>query len=50
MRPVLLAEINGRIYSVGDTIEGTPIRVDGITRYGVRVSPRDEVREVGLRR
>lgn len=50
MRPVLLAEINGEIYRTGDTIRGTGIRVDRISRQSVQVSLRDEVRDVGLRR
>jgi hypothetical protein len=43
-------EINGRVYRTGDTIAGTQIRVDRITRHSVQVSLREEIRDVGLRR
>jgi len=44
------AEVNGQVYRAGDTIAGTQIRVDRITRHGVQVSLREELRDVGLRR
>ncbi len=44
------AEINGQVYRVGDTIPGTSIRVDRISRHSVQVTLRDEVRDLGLRR
>jgi hypothetical protein len=44
------ANVNGRLVTKGDIVEGTQIRVDGITSQGVRFSLREEVREVGLRR
>lgn len=50
VRPFAMADVNGRTVRTGDTIEGTQIRVDTISRYSVRFSLRDEVREVGLRR
>lgn len=50
VRPLAMTEINGRIYREGDVVEGTRIRVEKIFRHGVRVSLRDELREVGLRR
>lgn len=49
VRPFAEAEINGRVYRRGDTIQGTRIRVDRITRHGVQVWLRDEVRDVPLR-
>jgi len=50
VRTFAWAEINGQVYRVGDTISGTPIRVDRISRHSVQVSLRDEVRDLGLRR
>jgi hypothetical protein len=50
IRPFAEAAINGQVYRPGDTIEGTKIKVEKITRHSVRVSLRDELREVPLRR
>jgi len=44
------AEINGQVCRVGDSISGTAIRVDRISRHSVQVSLRDEVRDLGIRR
>jgi hypothetical protein len=49
LRSFAWAEINGQVYRAGDTIAGTRIRVDKITRHSVQVSLRDEMRDVGLR-
>jgi hypothetical protein len=50
VRAFAWAEINGQVYRVGDTIAGTLIRVERISRHSVQVSLRDEVRDLGLRR
>src|SRR6185503_15615096 len=50
VRPVAMADINGKLYLQGQTIEGTSIRVEKISRFSVLVSLRDEVREVPLKR
>jgi len=50
VRPFAMATINGRLVTRGDLIEGTPIRVRGISPMGVQLSLRDEVRDVGFRR
>jgi hypothetical protein len=50
VRPHAEAEINGRIYRTGDTIQGTQVKVDRITAHTVQVSLRNEVRDVPLRR
>jgi hypothetical protein len=50
VRTFAWAEINGQVYRVGDSISGTKIRVDRISRHSVQVSLRDEVRDLGLRR
>lgn len=46
--PFAVAEINGKTYRKGDTIEGTQIRIEHISRFSVQFALRDEVREVGL--
>jgi hypothetical protein len=50
VRAFAWAEINGQVFRVGDTIPGTQIRVDRISRHSVQVTLRDEVRDLGLRR
>jgi hypothetical protein len=50
VRPIAMADVNGRLVRRGDLIEGTGIRVDDISPLGVRFSLREEVRDVGLRR
>jgi hypothetical protein len=50
VRPVAMADVNGRLVRPGDLIEGTAIRVDKITSRSVQFSLRDEIRDVGLRR
>jgi hypothetical protein len=50
VRPVAMADINGQLYTTGQTIQGTSIRVEKISRFSVLVGLRDEVREVPLRR
>ena len=50
VRPVALADINGRLYTPGQTLEGTSIRIEKISRFSVQIGLRDEVREVPLRR
>lgn len=50
VRPFAMADVNGRLYKSGDTVEGTSIRVDRISRFSVQFSLRDETRDVGLRR
>lgn len=44
------AEINGRVYRIGDTIQGTAIRVNRITAHAVQVALRDEARDVPIRK
>ena len=43
-------DINGSLYMPGQTIQGTTIRVEKISRFSVLVGLRDEVREVPLKR
>jgi hypothetical protein len=50
VRPVAMADINGQLVLPGQTIQGTSIRVEKISRFSVLVGLRDEVREVPLRR
>ncbi len=50
VKPFAEAEINGRVYRTGDTIQGTQVKVDRITPHGVQVSLRGEIRDVPLRR
>jgi hypothetical protein len=50
VRLFAMANINGQTYRQGETIQGTQIRVDQISRQSIQFSLRDEVREVGLRR
>ena len=50
VRPVAMADLNGRLYTAGETIQGTSIRVEKISRFSVLVSLRDQVREVPLKR
>lgn len=50
VRPIAMADINGRLYVPGQTIQGTSIRVEKISRFSVLVGLRDEVREIPLRR
>jgi hypothetical protein len=50
VKPFAEAEINGRVYRNGDTIQGTQAKVDRITAHGVQVSLRGEIRDVPLRR
>ena len=45
-----MADINGAVYRIGDTIAGTSVRVDRILRHSVQVSLREEIREVPLHR
>src|SRR6185503_7628203 len=48
VRPVAMADINGKLYLPGQTVEGTSIRIEKISRFSVLVGLRDEVREVPL--
>jgi len=50
VRPVAMADINGKLTVPGQTIQGTSIRLEKISRFSVQVSLRDEVREVPLKR
>jgi len=50
VRPVAMADINGHLTTPGQTLPGTQIRVEKISRFSVLVGLRDEVREVPLRR
>lgn len=50
VRPFAMANVNGRLVTRGDLIEGTQIRVDAITARSVQFSLREEVRDVGLSR
>lgn len=49
-RRVAMADINGAVYRIGDTLAGSSIRVERISKHSVQVSLREEVREVPLRR
>jgi hypothetical protein len=44
-----IAVINEKMYRVGDVVEGEGVRVEKIWAFGVQVSLREEVRDVGIR-
>jgi len=44
-----IAVINDKMYRVGDVVEGEGVRVEKIWAFGVQVSLREEVRDVGIR-
>jgi hypothetical protein len=44
-----IAVINEKMYRVGDVVEGEGVRVEKVWAFGVQVSLREEVRDVGIR-
>jgi hypothetical protein len=44
-----IAIINEKMYRVGDIVEGEGVRVEKIWAFGVQVSLREEIRDVGIR-
>ncbi len=44
-----IAIINEKMYRVGDVVEGEGVRVEKIWAFGVQVSLREEIRDVGIR-
>jgi hypothetical protein len=44
-----IAVINEKMYRIGDVVEGEGVRVEKIWAFGVQVSLREEVRDVGIR-
>ncbi len=49
IKPSRMAVINGKVYRVGDVVEGEGVRVEKIWPHGVQVSLREETRDVGIR-
>ena len=49
IKPNRIAVINDKMYRVGDVVEGEGVRVEKIWAFGVQVSLREEVRDVGIR-
>jgi hypothetical protein len=49
IKPNRMAVINDKLYRVGDTVEGEGVRIEKIWAFGVQVSLREEVRDVGIR-
>ncbi len=43
-----IAVINEKMYRVGDVVEGEGVRVEKIWAFGVQVSLREEIRDVGI--
>jgi hypothetical protein len=48
-KPNRIAVINDKMYRVGDVVEGEGVRVEKIWAFGIQVSLREEVRDVGIR-
>ena len=49
IKPNRIAVINDKMYRLGDVVEGEGVRVEKIWAFGVQVSLREEVRDVGIR-
>jgi hypothetical protein len=49
IKPNRIAVINDKMYRVGDILEGEGVRVEKIWAFGIQVSLREEVRDVGIR-
>lgn len=49
VKPNRIAVINDKMYRVGDVVEGEGVRVEKIWAFGIQVSLREEVRDVGIR-
>ena len=49
IKPNRIAIINEKMYRVGDVVEGEGVRVEKIWAFGIQVSLREEVRDVGIR-
>jgi hypothetical protein len=49
IKPNRMAVINDKMYRVGDVVEGEGVRIEKIWAFGVQVSLREEVRDVGIR-
>lgn len=49
IKPNRIAVVNDKMYRVGDTIESEGVRVEKIWAFGIQVSLREEVRDVGIR-
>lgn len=43
------AIINGKMYKVGDSVEGEGVKIEKILAHGIQVSLREETRDVGLK-
>jgi len=49
IKPNRIAVINDKMYRIGDVVEGEGVRVEKIWAFGIQVSLREEVRDVGIR-
>src|SRR5436190_7138663 len=49
IKPNRIAVINDKMYRVGDMVDGEGVRVEKIWAFGVQVSLREEIRDVGIR-
>ncbi len=49
IKPNRIAVINEKMYRVGDMVDGEGVRVEKIWAFGVQVSLREEIRDVGIR-
>lgn len=49
IKPNRIAVINEKMYRVGDIVEGEGVRLEKIWAFGIQVSLREEVRDVGIR-
>jgi hypothetical protein len=49
IKPNRMAVINDKMYRVGDIVEGEGVRIEKIWAFGIQVSLREEVRDVGIR-
>lgn len=49
IKPNRMAVINDKMYRIGDIVEGEGVRIEKIWAFGVQVSLREEVRDVGIR-
>jgi len=49
IKPNRIAVINDKMYRVGDVVESEGVRIEKIWAFGIQVSLREEVRDVGIR-
>lgn len=49
IKPNRIAVINDKLYRIGDTVDGEGVRIEKIWAFGVQVSLREEIRDVGIR-